>query len=889
MRFLGDKRRQDQLRVRVPLPGKRLFYVLRQGVKGLKDILASWLRKRIVILDGAMGTMLQERGLRPGECPELFGLEHPEVLEEIHGLYVEAGADIIQTNTFGANRFKLAEYGLQDRVAEVNKAAVRVAKKVAGSKALVAIDIGPTGRLLRPAGDATFDELYEAFREQVLAGAEAGADVVSIETMTDLGELRAAVIAARENTDLPILAHLTFEPNKRTLMGTTPGGAALALEALGVTALGANCSGGPEELLGVIEEMARVTQAFLSVEPNAGLPRLEGEKVIFPESPESMARHALRLREGGANIIGGCCGTTPAHIRAMAEALRGLCPVPKESKKIRALVSRTRYVIIAKDAPINFIGERINPTARKKLGQDIAQGSMAMVAEEARKQVEAGASIIDVNVGVPGIDESWAMERAVSAVQNAVDVPVSIDSANPEAIEAGLKAFVGRPLINSTTGEQKVLDRILPLAKKYGAAVLGLCLDEKGIPSPARERFEIAVRILEQARLYGLREEDVYIDCLVKTAGAEQAQVMETIECVRMVGERLGLGTVLGISNVSHGLPARDILNATYLAMALANGLDLPIINPFDPRIREVVLAAGVLLNRDVSAQKFVSEFKDKVARAEEKAGPKSWICERCNIPSLLTEKGLGHVLESGQAQRSPSFKETEEKGGPVKEPVLAEIENAVVKGDELSIAELVQKALSSGIDALEIVNKGLVPGIEKVGELYEKQEYFLPQLMLSAETMKKGFTEVKPFLAKEAEEEVGTVIMATVEGDIHDIGKNIVSLMLENYGFKVIDLGKDVPSSLIVEEAVRNRADIVGLSALMTTTMPRMGEVIEQLRQVGFTGRVMVGGAVVTQDYAERIGADAYARDAREAVVKARELCSSNGRGGVHGSQKDL
>ncbi|ADI01514.1 homocysteine S-methyltransferase family protein [Syntrophothermus lipocalidus] len=850
-----------------------MFWV--KGVKHLIKDLASLLRERIIILDGAMGTMLQERGLRPGDCPELFGLEHPEVLEEIHGQYIEAGADIIQTNTFGANRFKLTEYGLQDRVAEINKAAVKAAKKVAGSGALVAIDIGPTGRLLQPAGDATFDQLYEAFREQVVAGAEAGADLVSIETMTDIGELRAAVIAARENTDLPILAHLTFEPNGRTMMGTSPAGAALVLEALGVTAIGANCSGGAKELLPVIEEMARVTGIFLSVEPNAGLPKLENGRTIFPETPESMAVYALSLREAGANLIGGCCGTTPAHIRAMAEILRGLPPVTRRPKRVRALASRSRYVVLSEDSPLHFIGERINPTARKKLGQDIAQGSMAMVAEEARKQVEAGAPLIDVNVGVPGIDEPSAMEKAVIAVQSSVDVPISIDSANSAAVEAALKAFVGRPLINSTTGEQKVLERILPLAKKYGAAVLGLCLDEKGIPSTAGERFEIAVRILEQARLYGLREEDIYIDCLVKTAGAEQAQVMETIKCVRMVRERLGLATVLGISNVSHGLPAREILNSTYLAMALGSGLDLPIINPFDQRIREVILASGVLLNRDISARKFVGEFKDRTSLPSEAARPRSWVCEKCNIPLLVAGKPPGGVDDASRLPVVAGDEKIKQEEGSKGADIAARIEEAVVKGEEHLIVGLVKEALAAGIAALEVVNKSLIPGIEKVGELYEKQEYFLPQLMLSAETMKKGFATVRPFLTQQAQQQFGTIIMATVEGDIHDIGKNIVSLMLENYGFKVIDLGKNVPAQRIVEEAVRSRADIVGLSALMTTTMPRMGEVIERLREKGLGCRVMVGGAVLTQEYAERIGADAYARDAREAVIKARKLCN--------------
>lgn len=810
--------------------------------------LVTALSERILILDGAMGTMLQERGLRPGYCPELFGLEHPAVLEEIHGAYLEAGAEIIQTNTFGGNRFKLAEYGLADRVAEINAAAVRVAKKVAGDRAWVALDVGPTGRLLKPAGDIEFDQLYEAFREQVIAGEAAGADIISIETMTDIGELRAAVIAARENTRLPILAHLSFESGGRTMMGTDPVTAAIILEALGVTAIGANCSGGPAELLPVIQQMASVTYVFLSVEPNAGLPRLEGGCTVFPETPQGMATYALKLREAGANIIGGCCGTTPAHIRAMAEILKGLPPVRRSVKPIRALASRTRHIIVAGDNPLLCIGERINPTARKKLAADIKEGHMVMVIDEARKQAEAGASVLDINMGVPGIDEPETMRKAVIRVQAGVDIPISIDSTNPQAVEEGLKAFVGRPLINSTTGEEKAMERVMPLARKYGAAILGLCLDEKGIPDTAEGRFEIATRIRDRARGYGLRDEDVYIDCLVLTASAKQQQVMETIRCLRRVKEELGLGTVLGVSNVSYGLPAREILNSTYLAMAWSNGLDLPIVNPFDRRIREVTLATAVLLNRDPSSARFIEEFKDWTGQTEIMIPGHSKTCEK---PSIKTER--------------------------VEDGLRGQIRLAVIRGEKEKMSGLIGEALKSGEPPLEIVNKALVPGIEEVGELYDKQQYFLPQLMLAAETMKEGFRFIRPLLTREAGTAKGIIVMATVEGDIHDIGKNIVSALLENYGFQVVDLGKDVPARHIVAEAIKRKADIIGLSALMTTTMPRMGEVIDSVRAEGLKTKVMVGGAVLTQEYADRIGADAYARDAREAVAKAKSLLKLN------------
>lgn len=817
-----------------------------------------------------MGTMLQEQGLRPGDCPELFGLEHPEVLEEIHGAYLEAGADIIQTNTFGANRFKLAEYGLEERVKEINTAAVRIARKAVGGRALVALDVGPTGRLLEPMGDATFDTLYEAFCEQVRAGAAAGADLISIETMTDIGELRAAVIAARENTSLPIIAHLTFEHDGRTMMGTDPATAAIILEALGVAAMGANCSGGAPELLPVIEEMAGVTSLFLSVEPNAGLPRLEGECTVFPDTPEMMAQYAVQLREAGANIIGGCCGTTPTHIRAMAEALKGMPPPNRRVQPWRALASRSRLVMITGQNPNVFIGERINPTARKKLSQEIKAGRMGMVVDEARKQVAAGAPILDVNMGVPGIDESAVMRRAVLEIQTSLDVPLSIDSTDPEVVEEALKVFVGRPLINSTTGEARAMERILPLARKYGAAVLGLCLDETGIPARAEGRLEIGRRIRDTAREYGLRDEDIYIDCLVQTASAEQGQVMETIRCLGMIKEQLGLGTVLGISNVSHGLPARELLNSTYLAMAWLAGLDLPIINPFDSRIRETNRAAAVLLNQDPRSARYIEEFRDW-STAERVGKERSWVCQQCNIPDLLSAAAPTQPPIT-EGNSSPSLGG---EAGPENADlgIHSQIRQAVIKGEKEKLSELIREALKAGEKPEDLLNLALIPGIEEVGELYDKKQYFLPQLMQSAETMKDGVEMIKPFLSSGDVESQGVIVLGTVEGDIHDIGKNILSVFLENHGFRIIDLGKDVPARRFVDEAIKHQADIVGLSALMTTTMPRMPEVIQELKKAGVQTRVMVGGAVLNQEYAEQIGADAYAADAREAVIAAKSL----------------
>ncbi|MBC7074719.1 MAG: homocysteine S-methyltransferase family protein [Syntrophomonadaceae bacterium] len=829
--------------------------------------LSALLKEKILILDGAMGTMLQENGMKPGECPELYGINHPQVLREIHYRYLEAGSDIIQTNTFGGNRFKLAEYGLHEMVAEINSEAVRIAKQQAKGRAIVAASIGPTGKILSPMGDVEFDDLYAVFKEQMVACEKAGADLISIETMTDIGEMRAALIAAKENTRLPVIAHMTFENDGRTVMGTDPITALIILEALQPLAIGANCSGGSKELLPVIEQMQRYSSVFLSVEPNAGMPVLIDGKTVFPDTPEEMAEYALRLRDAGANIIGGCCGSTPEHIQAISSTIKGLPPLARKPKKLKAFASRSTHLLIGEGYPLAFIGERINPTARKKLAYDIKEGRMQMVVEEARRQSAAGTPMLDVNMGVPGIDEPLAMKRAVKAIQSAVDLPLSIDSTNIEAVEEGLKHFVGRPLINSTTGEERHLKRVLPLAKKYGAAVLGLCLDESGIPDRAEERVAIARKIYRRCKEYGLRDEDIYIDCLVKTASAEQSLVMETLKALSAVKGELDVGTVLGISNISHGLPARDVLNSTYLAMAWAAGLDLPIINPFEERMFDVTRAAAVLLNRDINCKAFIYHYSDyKPGGTGTTLKPRHSICEVCNIPEILQEGSKESISPD-----DVSIGRTEHSS---RKGIWRELETAVFEGDKDGIEDLVLKALEEEKTApLDIINKALIPGIERAGEMYDQKKYFLPQLMMSAEAMKKAFAVVKPYLPKESEVVKGVIVMATVEGDIHDIGKNIVCVLLENYGFRVIDLGKDVKTERILDVAEQENADIIGLSALMTTTMTRMKEVIEGAKARGLRCKIMVGGAVLNEEYAKSIGADAYSEDARSAVLAAQRL----------------
>lgn len=833
--------------------------------------------------------MLQARGLKPGECPEWLNVRDPQAVQAVHQAYLAAGASIIQTNTFGGNRYKLGEYGLAERVREINQAAVRLAKDAAGERGLVAVSMGPTGLLSAPYGTATFDDFYAAFAEQAQAAAEAGADLISLETMSDLQEIRAALIAVKENTNLPVLAQMTFEPNGRTVMGTDPKTAAIVLSTLGADAVGANCSGGAAELLAVLKEMAQVTSRPLVVQPNAGLPKLLDGRTVFEQTPETMASYALKLLETGAWIIGGCCGTTPEHIQAISQVLRGKPPAVREPLGISGLTSRSCTVIVGGGSPV-FVGERINPTARKKLAEDIREGRMQMVLQEARSQVEAGAPILDVNMGVPGIDEPAAMQKAVMQIQAAVDVPLVIDSANPQAIEAGLKAFAGKPLINSVNGEAKSLQTILPLAKRYGAAVLGLTLDERGIPATAAERASVAQRIVQAAVEHGIAKEDVYIDCLVQTASAQQAQVLETLKGVQLVKQELGVKTVLGVSNVSHGLPAREILNAAFLAMAVGFGLDLPIMNPYEQRMREALTAAAVLTNRDEYCGRYIEEFRDfKKSAAPGREAAVLPASPAAAGPRETSETAPAAAVSIGSGEKSdaapvvpttptaavngtlaPGVQPKPTLGGELQRQVF----QAIIDGNRTGITELIKRALDFGLEPLTLVNQAMIPGIEEVGKRYEAQTFFLPQLILGAETMKAGFALLRPLLSSSGKQlGVGKIVLATVQGDIHDIGKNIVAIMLENYGFEVIDLGKDVPTAEILAVAEKEKAELIGLSALMTTTMPRMAEVVAEVEKRNLPIRVMIGGAVVTPEYAEKIGAHAYAADARAGVLKALEL----------------
>ncbi|MEK7880495.1 MAG: homocysteine S-methyltransferase family protein, partial [Deltaproteobacteria bacterium] len=749
-----------------------------------------FLKSRAVIFDGATGTMLQRLGLKPGGCPDELNLTQPELVKKVHLAYKKAGSHVVTTNTFGANRIKLAEYGLENRLREINIASVKNAKAAIGKNLFVAGGIGPTGRFVKPVGDMDFDEAVSVFSEQAKALKDGGADLVIIETMMDIKEMKAAIIGAKE-TGLPIVATMTFDLSMRTILGTSPKAFAIIADSLGADCIGANCSLGIEGIYKALAEMSTVTDLPLIAQPNAGIPVLKGDETIFPATPEEMTEYVPKLVSVGVRILGGCCGTTSEHIEKMGKAFLSMKQERGRAKEVTfsSLSSRSAHVLFGSGLPPVTIGERINPTGRKTLALEIKAGKTAMIRQEAKEQTESGAHVLDVNVGVPGIDEISAMTRAVFIVNENTSCPIVIDSADPKVIEAGLKACDGKPLINSVSGEEKKLSTILPLAKKYGAAVLGLCLDDNGIPATAEGRLKVAKKILNAAKKIGIKKEDVYIDCLAMTVSAEPKGALETMKAIRLVKQELGLTTALGVSNISFGLPSRETVNASFLSMAMAAGLDCAIMNTKNQPMMDAFHASSVLLGLDAKADRYIKRFETR---------------------SPFFEKPL-------QTKKPESLEE--------------KLSHAVISGDEENIVNLVEEAIQAGWGPLKIGNVGLIPGLDEVGRLFACNKYFLPQVILSADTVKKAFTRLKKEFHGQTGPSLGKVIMATVEGDIHDIGKNIVSTLLENHGFEVIDLGKNVSAKKIVEEAIKTKADIVGLSALMTTTVMEMDKVIKRLK----------------------------------------------------------
>jgi 5-methyltetrahydrofolate--homocysteine methyltransferase len=808
------------------------------------------LNKRQLVFDGATGTMLQRLGLKPGGCPDELCLKDPGLVKKVHTAYVEAGSDIVTTNTFGANRAKLKEYSLEGALRDINVAAARCAREAIGEKRFVAGGLGPTGRFVEPVGDMPFEEALAIFSEQAQALKEGGADLIIIETMMDIKEMKAAIMGAK-STGLPVVATMTFDETMRTVLGTPPESFAVMAAALGADCIGANCSLGIEGIHKAVLAMSKVVSIPLIAQPNAGLPMLKGTETVFPASPEEMSAFVPKLVDAGVRVLGGCCGTTPEHIRMMGDVFRGLAPAGKRSVGFTALASRTSYTLFGGTLPAIVIGERINPTGRKAFAAEIKEGKTTGIRNEARGQAAAGAHALDVNVGVPGIDEVASMRRAVFAVNENSILPAVIDSSSPEAVLAGLRAVDGRPLVNSISGEEKKLDTILPLAREYGAAVLGLALDDTGIPDTAEGRVKVVEKMLERVLKAGMRKEDLVVDCLAMTVSAAPLSAMETLKAIRMVKEKLGLSTVLGVSNISFGLPAREIINSSFLTMAIAAGLDAAIINPNNKAMMDAYHAALVLLNRDIRAERYIKRHQ-----------------------ALEAAKSSGNVTITVP---SAEFNFKTQAPTVLIESIGDRLKQAIINGDEENIVALVEEALKEGWEPLKISNEALVPGLEEVGRLFSSNRYYLPQVMLSAETMKKAFARLKVEMKGKSGPALGKVLLATVEGDIHDIGKNIVATLLENHGFEVIDLGKNVPADRIVEEAEKNKVDIVGLSALMTTTVLEMDAVIKRLKDKGIKALTIVGGAVVTQEFSDKIGADQYGGDALSAIEKMKRMVKEN------------
>ena len=782
-----------------------------------------------VILDGGMGTMLQAKGLALGEHPELAALEHPDWLLDIHRAYVEAGTQILCANTFGANREKLKRTG--KTVEEVIPPSIALAKEAAAGRALVALDLGPTGQLLEPTGSLDFETAVDIFAQEVRSAVSAGADLVMIETMTDLQECRAALLAVKENSDLPVLVSMTYEERGRTFLGHSPACAALTLEGMGADAIGVNCSLGPREMPALVEELTRWTTLPVSVKPNAGLPDPGGAG--YDITAEQFAQAMAELAELGVKCYGGCCGTTPEYIARLCQALEGRTIQAIPRRVPAAVCSPVCAVPIDR---VRVIGERINPTGKKAMKEALLRDDVDFMLSQALEQTQAGADILDVNVGLPEIDEAGMMVKVVKALQGVTDAPLQLDSTRPEVLERALRVYCGKAIVNSVNGDEETLNAILPLVKKYGAAVVGLTLDKNGIPKTVQARLDIAQTILDRALALGIRREDVYIDCLTLTVSAEQEAASQTLSALRRVKEELGLKTVLGVSNISFGLPARPLVNQNFLTMAMTCGLDLPIINPNLEAMMAAVRSYHLLMNIDKEARDFIAAYGNATVSTS--------------------------ITTGGAAVQS----------APAGERTLAQIVVSGLKGE----APAAVRALLETTDAMTVVDDILIPALDQVGADFEAGRVFLPQLIQASGAAQAAFEVIRERLSAQPGGDgapKGTIVLATVKGDIHDIGKNIVKVLLENYGYPVVDLGRDVEPAAVAEAVKKHAAPLVGLSALMTTTLGSMEATIRLLRREQLPCKVVVGGAVLTADYAQKIGADFYAKDAKESVDVARRV----------------
>ncbi|MBE6595387.1 MAG: homocysteine methyltransferase [Ruminococcaceae bacterium] len=792
----------------------------------------SFIGEHIFLLDGGMGTLLQAEGLQPGELPERWNLTHPDVITAVHRRYFEAGSNVVNTNTFGANCLKFDRAELEKIISAAVANARRAAAESSGTQPkFVALDIGPTGRMLKPYGDLDFEDAVAVFAETVRLGVKYGADLIFIETMNDSYETKAAVLAAKENSALPVLVSNAYGEDGKLMTGATPEAMVAMLEGLGADAVGVNCSLGPKALRPVVEEYLRVASVPVFFKPNAGLPRVVEGKTVYDVAPTDFADEVAALLGCGVRGAGGCCGTTPAYIEALAALAKGLQPQPIDDKQ-RTVISSYTHAVVFDREPI-LIGERINPTGKKRFKEALRAGDMDYILQEGIAEEERGAQVLDVNVGLPEINEPETLTAAVTELQAVLDLPLQLDTSDPVAMERALRRYNGKAMLNSVNGKKESMAAVFPLAKKYGGVVVALTLDESGIPTGAEERVEIARRILREAEHYGIPRKDLIFDPLALTVSADGTAAKETLRAVRMIREELGCHTSLGVSNVSFGLPARDAVNSTYFAMALSAGLSAAIMNPHSTEMMKTYHAYRALAGLDENCSGFIA------------------FSETLPVAQTAVSVPVTHKTVSENASR---------------------LQEAVVKGLRERAAALTAELIKTE-PPLSLVERELIPALNEVGVGFEEKRVFLPQLLMSAEAAKAAFEVIKSAVSGGTQRNGKTVILATVKGDIHDIGKNIVRLLLENYGFSVVDLGKDVSPEEIAREAVRLHAPLVGLSALMTTTVPAMAETIALLRTEAPWCRVMVGGAVLTQEYADSIGADRYAHDAMGAVRYAEEL----------------
>lgn len=805
----------------------------------------------MLFFDGGMGSLLQERGLEQGELPETWNLKKPEELIRIHREYLEAGADIVLANTFGANRFK---YDNLDEIIAAGIANAKTAVRESGKKAYVALDMGPTGKLLKPMGTLDFDEAVSVYAEVVRAGEKAGADLILIETMSDTYELKAAVLAAKENSSLPVMATVVFDEGHKLLTGASPENVVALLEGLRVDALGINCGLGPKQMKPIFERLARFASVPLIIMPNAGLPRVENGRTVYDVDPAEFAEDMAEIIAMGAWFAGGCCGTTPAHIRALTEKCRDFVPKALTKKDDTIVTSYSKAVLLGGKPAI--IGERINPTGKSKFKQALRDNNMEYILEEGVKQADAGADILDVNVGLPEIDEVAMMKQTVYELQGILPLPLQIDTTNAEAMEAAMRIYNGKPMINSVNGKEEVMKEIFPLVRKYGGVVVGLTLDEAGIPTTAEGRLAIAEKIYRTAESYGIERKNIVIDALTMTMSTDDTSAGTTLEVVKKIKEQGGR-TVLGVSNISFGLPHREILNAAFFSMAMSAGLSAGIINPNVASMRQAYDTYCVLGGFDSQCMNYI----EKYAALQ-------------TVTTLAPAGAAGTGAAGGNGITTDTTAGSNSAAGGI--PAL---QNAIVKGLKEQAYRGTKEALASGRDTMDVINGELIPALDVVGQAFEKGTMFLPQLLMSAEAAKAGFAAIKEYVESTGtrQEKKGTVVIATVKGDIHDIGKNIVKVLLENYGFDVIDLGKDVPPEAVVEAVQQSGARLVGLSALMTTTVASMEETIKQLREKVPGCKVMVGGAVLTPEYADMIGADYYAKDAMQSVHYAEKISGDN------------